>query len=100
MTDTFKNKVFKDSFLKYFERDANGDFKFGYRAEMEVLCSKEIKLCGIIGPCVSARRKGPSVSETEIGEGKTNLWILGGIDHARTFALYFDIPGVNPVHSE
>lgn len=100
MTDTFKNKVFKDSFLKYFERDTNGDFKFGYRAEMEVLCSKDLKLCGIIGPCVSAKRKTPTASETEIGEGKTNLWFLGGIDHARTFALYLDVPSASPLPAE
>lgn len=67
---------------------------------MEILCSKDLKICGIIGPCVSAKRKTPLASETEIGEGKTNLWILGGIDHSRTFAVYFDVPSATPLPAE
>ena len=34
--------------------------------------SKELKISGAIGPCVSLKKKGPMVSEIEIGQSLTN----------------------------
>lgn len=44
MSDSFSMHVFKDSFRKIFEVDANGYLQHAYNAKMEVLCSKEVKV--------------------------------------------------------
>jgi len=36
-------------------------------AKMELFCSRDLKLCGAIGPCNSLKKTGPIVSEVEIG---------------------------------
>ena len=49
MTDSFGNPVFKESFKKFFEVDANGELKMGFLAQIKQLCSKEVKINGAIG---------------------------------------------------
>jgi protein transport protein SEC23 len=49
MTDSFGNPVFKESFKKFFDVDANNDLKMGFLATTKLLCSKEFKISGIIG---------------------------------------------------
>ena len=42
----------------------------------------EFKVCGAIGNCNSLGKKSGNVAETEIGQGNTNAWSMGGIDEA------------------
>ncbi|CAB4036338.1 transport Sec23A-like, partial [Paramuricea clavata] len=53
--------------------------------------SKELNVSGCIGPCISVDRKGPNVSETEIGVGGTSAWKLCGFDSATTLAVFLEI---------
>ncbi len=46
---------------------------------------------GAIGPCTSLKKANACVAETEMGEGGTYAWSLGGIDPSTTLALYFEI---------
>ena len=55
MTDSFGNPVFKESFKKFFEVDANGELKMGFLAQLKHLCSKEIKINGAIGQVTSLK---------------------------------------------
>jgi protein transport protein SEC23 len=41
-----------------------------FNATLEIKCSRELKISGSIGPCVSANKKDQSISEIEIGIGK------------------------------
>ena len=50
-------------------QDAKGEFKMAFNATLEIKCSRELKLSGSIGPCVSANKKDQSISEIEIGIG-------------------------------
>ena len=70
-----------------------------FGATMEVLTSKEFKVSGAIGPVTSLHKKGPNVSDLEVGRGGTNAWSLGGVDPSTTVAIYFDIvnPGTSPL---
>lgn len=45
MSDSFSMNVFKDSFRKIFEADSTGYLQHAYNAKLEVLCSKEFKVC-------------------------------------------------------
>jgi protein transport protein SEC23 len=49
MTDSFGNPVFKESFKKFFEVDANGELKMGFLSKTTITCSKEVKVAGAIG---------------------------------------------------
>lgn len=98
MGDSFGQSVFKESFKRAFSRhppdapecDA-GHLTSGFAATLEVLTSREFKVCGAIGPCSSLKRKSPSVAETEIGEGGSYAWSMGGITQGTTIALYFEV---------
>jgi protein transport protein SEC23 len=91
MTDSFGNPVFKESFKKFFEVDAIGELKMGFLAQLKQLCSKEIKINGAIGQVTSIKQKNAYVSDTEIGNGGTNQWYIGGIDKNKSIAFYYDI---------
>jgi protein transport protein SEC23 len=46
-----------------------------------------------LSPCLQA----PNVAETEIGQGGTNAWSMGGIDPTTTIAVYFEV--TNPANN-
>uniref|UniRef100_A0A8C8I3W1 Protein transport protein SEC23 n=1 Tax=Oncorhynchus tshawytscha TaxID=74940 RepID=A0A8C8I3W1_ONCTS len=74
-----------------FTKDVAGAFKMAFAGTLEIKTSREIKISGAIGPCVSLNAKGPCVSENEIGTGGTSQWKICGLDHNTTLALYFEV---------
>lgn len=50
-----------------------------------------MKINGAVGGLTSFGRKGPAVSETEIGEGGTTQWQVGSLDKNTTIAFFFDV---------
>lgn len=102
LADKFNQSVFRESlrrvFTKSTQASAEGQaapLQMGFGANIEVICSREIKLSGAIGPCASMKKSGPTVSETEIGVGGTSQWYMGGIDSATTMSFFFDITNTN-----
>eukprot|EP00301_Raphidiophrys_heterophryoidea_P013524 c20965_g1_i1.p1 GENE.c20965_g1_i1~~c20965_g1_i1.p1 ORF type:complete len:756 (-),score=160.48 c20965_g1_i1:356-2623(-) len=97
MTDSFKTDVFKESLKKMFTREkdqAGKDTPFlrmAFAASLRVLVSREVKICGAIGPCTTTQKAHPSVSETEIGQGGTCEWLIGAADAQTSVAIYFEI---------
>jgi len=103
--DSFTQSVFKESLRRCFRRYGGdsagpnaGQLVMGFSATLEVLTSREFKVAGAIGPCAALKpgaggTKGSKayVSETEIGQGGTNAWTLGGIDPSTTVAVYFEV---------
>ena len=59
--------------------------------------SKELKIQGCIGSCISLGSKSPSVSESELGIGGTCQWKMCGLYPTSTYAFYFEV--VNQVES-
>ena len=103
--DSFGQSVFKESLRRVFRTydmdvpEDGGKMQMAFGATLEVLTSREFKVSGAIGPVTSLGKKGPNVSDLEVGRGGTNAWSLGGIDPGTTIAIYFDItnPGVSLV---
>uniref|UniRef100_G3NJI4 Protein transport protein SEC23 n=1 Tax=Gasterosteus aculeatus aculeatus TaxID=481459 RepID=G3NJI4_GASAC len=91
MADSFNTSLFKQTFQRVFTKDVQGSFKMAFAATLEVKTSREIKVSGAIGPCVSLSAKGPCVSENEIGTGGTCQWKICGLDPSTTLALYFEV---------
>ena len=64
---------------------------FSYDQQIFLQTSREIKVNGVIGPCVSLNVKGPCVSENEIGLGSTCQWKATGIYPSATYAVYLEV---------
>lgn len=93
LTDSFTSSMFKQSFARVFEKDANESLLMGFNASLEVLTTKELKVTGLIGHAVSMNKKSASVGETECGIGNTCSWKMCGIDPSASYGVYFEIAG-------
>uniref|UniRef100_A0A7M4E743 Protein transport protein SEC23 n=1 Tax=Crocodylus porosus TaxID=8502 RepID=A0A7M4E743_CROPO len=91
MGDSFNTSLFKQTFQRVFTKDMQGHFKMGFGGTLEIKTSREVKISGAIGPCVSLNSKGPCVSENEIGTGGTCQWKICGLNPTTTLALYFEV---------
>ncbi|KAM8843245.1 protein transport protein Sec23B isoform 1-T2 [Synchiropus picturatus] len=91
MGDSFNTSLFKQTFQRVFSKDYNGDFRMAFGGVLEVKTSRELKVCGSIGPCVSLNSKGPSVSENELGVGGTNQWKVCSLNPSTTLGIYFEV---------
>lgn len=91
LTDSFTSSMFKQSFVRVFEKDADDNLLMGFNASLEVLTTKELKVTGLIGHAVSMNKKSTSVGETECGIGNTCSWKMCGIDPNASYGIYFEI---------
>jgi protein transport protein SEC23 len=71
----------------------------GFAAEVSVITTPEFKVMGAIGMCSSLKQKNSSVSDSEIGEGGSCAWRMGGITPESTLAMFFEIanPHTSPI---
>ncbi|TGZ83217.1 hypothetical protein EX30DRAFT_317252 [Ascodesmis nigricans] len=90
LTDSFTSSMFRQSFVKIFDKDGDDNLLMGFNASLEVLTTKELKVTGLIGHAVSLNKKSVSVGETEVGIGNTCSWKMCGITPSSSFATYFE----------
>lgn len=94
MGDSFNSSLFKQTFQRVFGRfgpDQKGPLKMAFNATVEVKCSRELKIEGGIGSCVSLNNKNGNVSDTEVGMGHTCQWKLCTLTPNTTMAFFFEI---------
>jgi protein transport protein SEC23 len=91
LTDSFTSSMFKQSFIRIFDKDGDDNLLMGFNAVLEVLTTKELKVTGLIGHAVSLNKKSTSVGETECGIGNTCSWKMCGIDPKASYGVYFEI---------
>uniref|UniRef100_A0A7N6AMN0 Protein transport protein SEC23 n=1 Tax=Anabas testudineus TaxID=64144 RepID=A0A7N6AMN0_ANATE len=91
MGDSFNTSLFKQTFQRVFSKDYNGDFRMAFGGVLEVKTSRELKVCGAIGPCVSLHSKGSCVSENEMGIGGTSQWKVCSLSPSTTLGIYFEV---------
>lgn len=91
LTDSFTSSMFRQSFVKIFDKDENDNLLMGFGASLEVLTTKELKVTGLIGHATSLNKKSTSVGETEVGLGNTCSWKMCGITPTTSVATYFEI---------
>ncbi|OMJ09422.1 Protein transport protein SEC23 [Smittium culicis] len=91
LADSFNTAIFKQSFMKLFDKDENEHLKTGFNATFEVQTTKDLKVCGLIGPAISMEKKGAIVSDTEIGVGNTTSWRMCLLTPRTTAAVYFEV---------
>ncbi|THY31857.1 hypothetical protein D6C80_03740 [Aureobasidium pullulans] len=93
LTDSFTSSMYKQSFARIFDKDANDNLLMGFNASLEVLTTKELKVTGLIGHAVSMNKKSANVGETECGIGNTCSWKMCGINPNSSYGIYFEIAG-------
>uniref|UniRef100_A0A8C7ZMR4 Protein transport protein SEC23 n=1 Tax=Oryzias sinensis TaxID=183150 RepID=A0A8C7ZMR4_9TELE len=91
MGDSFNTSLFTQTFQGVFSKDHNGDFRMAFGGVLEIKTSRELKVCGAIGPCVSLNSKGPYVSENEMGIGGTNQWKMCSLTPSSTLGIYLEV---------
>ncbi|GKT48826.1 protein transport protein SEC23 [Colletotrichum spaethianum] len=91
LTDSFTSSMFRQSFIRVFEKDGDDNLLMGFNATLEVLTTKELKVTGLIGHAISLNKKSTSVGETECGIGNTCSWKMCGIDPNASYGVYFEI---------
>ena len=97
MGDSFNSTLFKQTYARVFMRnDSTDTLRMAFNATLEVKTSREIKVAGAIGPCVSLGVKSSSVADTEMGVGGTCQWKFCGINPSTTVGVFFEI--VNQVN--
>lgn len=57
MGDSFNTSLFKQTFQRVFAKDMRGEFNMAFNCTFEVKAPSQLKISGIIGPCISAGRK-------------------------------------------
>ncbi|RWR74634.1 zinc finger protein [Cinnamomum micranthum f. kanehirae] len=90
LAESFGHLVFRDSFKRIFE-DGEQSLGLSFNGTLDIFCSKDIKIQGIIGPCTSLEKKGPSCADTVIGQGNTTSWKMCGLDKSTCLTVFFDI---------
>uniref|UniRef100_A0A0D3H7R9 Protein transport protein SEC23 n=1 Tax=Oryza barthii TaxID=65489 RepID=A0A0D3H7R9_9ORYZ len=90
LVESFGHSVFKDSLLRIFQSSDN-DLGLSFNGILEINCSKDVKIQGIIGPCASLEKKSPLSSDTVIGQGNTSAWKMCGLDKKTSLCLVYDI---------
>ena len=91
MGDSFDSSLFKTSFQRVFTKDDKNQLKMAFNAIVEAKTSRELKVSGAIGSCVSMNVRNQHVSDTEIGIGNTAQWKFCSLNPNQTTAFYFDI---------
>ena len=91
MGDSFDSSLFKASFQRVFTKDSAQNLKMAFNAILEIKTSRELKISGAIGSCISMGVRNQYVSDTEIGTGGTAQWKFCSMTPDTTCAFYFDI---------
>ncbi|XP_062014972.1 protein transport protein SEC23 G [Rosa rugosa] len=89
--ESFESNQFRKCLRHIFTRDEEGYLKMYFDATIEIVTTKDVKICGALGPCVSLRKVNNLVSSTEIGEGGTYIWKLGSITNKTCIAFFFEV---------
>ncbi|MQL83618.1 hypothetical protein Taro_016111, partial [Colocasia esculenta] len=90
LAESFGHPVFKDSFKRIFD-DGEQSLGLSFNGALDIICSKDIKIQGIIGPCTSLEKNGSSCADAVIGQGNTTSWKLCGLDKSTCLTVFFDI---------
>lgn len=89
MGDSFDSNLFKTSFQRIFSKDKKGNLKMAFNAILDIKTSRELKVSGAIGSCISLNKKTSYVADKRDGLGGTSEWKFCSLTPSSTTALYF-----------
>ncbi|CAI9285113.1 unnamed protein product [Lactuca saligna] len=80
LSESFESDQFKKCLRHIFSRDEDGFLTMCFDVTIEIITTKDVKVSGAIGPCVSTRKQNGS-----------NIWKLGTITDKTCIAFLFEI---------
>ncbi|GAV69596.1 Gelsolin domain-containing protein/zf-Sec23_Sec24 domain-containing protein/Sec23_trunk domain-containing protein/Sec23_helical domain-containing protein/Sec23_BS domain-containing protein [Cephalotus follicularis] len=89
--ESFDSNQFRKCLRQIFSRDEEGNINMYFDATIEVVTTKDVEICGALGPCVSLRKMNSLVSDNEIGDGGTYIWKLGTLTNKTCIAFFFQV---------
>lgn len=89
--ESFESNQFKKCLRHIFSWDEDGILNMYFDATIELVTTKDVKICGALGPCVSLRKTNSSVSDNEIGEGGTYVWKLNTLSSKTCISFFFQV---------
>ncbi|KAI3469684.1 hypothetical protein Pfo_026347 [Paulownia fortunei] len=89
--ESFESEQFRKCLRHMFDHDDDGNLKMFFDATIEIVTTKDVKICGALGPCISVQKKNDSVSDKVIGEGGTHIWKLGTLTSKTCIAFFFEV---------
>lgn len=99
MSDSFNTAIFKQSFIKFFnkQQEENSEYlDMAFNATLECRTTLDLQIQGLVGNATKLpyrkdnRYIEPIISKVSIGEGNTNTWKLCNTNPQSTYAIYFD----------
>ncbi|KAG1889016.1 uncharacterized protein F5891DRAFT_1074407, partial [Suillus fuscotomentosus] len=91
LSDSFATSIFKQSFLRMFNKDDQDFLQMGFNMTFDVQTTKELKVSGLIGHAISTGKKSACVGKIEIGIGQTSAWRINSITPRTSAAIYFEV---------
>ena len=93
ISDAFNTPIFKKTLAKMFASAENGDYPehLAFSGTLNVKCSRDIKVRGLIGPASVIVNKSNYVSDQPIGLGGTSSWRMCTLDDQTTLATYYEV---------
>ncbi|XP_055333870.1 protein transport protein Sec23A-like [Paramacrobiotus metropolitanus] len=104
--DNFNSQLFSQNMQVLFNPDQHGDLPVALNASVEVKASKNVKICGCLGPAVpQANVRSSSVSDNNfMGTGGTSEWRCCCLLNNTTLCFVFETSGqetmVNPQENQ
>lgn len=90
--ESFDSDEFRKCLRDIFARDNEGNLRMFFDATIEVITTRDIKICGALGPCVSLGKSNSLVSENLIiGQGRTHVWKLNTLTTKTCIAFFFRV---------
>ncbi|KAK2647167.1 hypothetical protein Ddye_022362 [Dipteronia dyeriana] len=89
--ETFESDQFRKCMRHIFSHDEEGNLKMYFDATIELVTTRDVKICGALGPCVSLQKKNNIVSDNETGEGGTYMWKLNTLTNKTCIAFFFQV---------
>lgn len=91
LAESFESDQFRKCLRHSFKHDGEDYLRMNFDATIEIVTTKDVKISGALGPCVSLRKKNGSVSETEVGQGGTYIWKLNTLTDRTCIAFFFQV---------
>ncbi|KDP40275.1 hypothetical protein JCGZ_02273 [Jatropha curcas] len=96
--ELFESDQFRKCLRHIFSRGEDGSLKMYFDATIEVITTRDVKICGALGPCVSLHKKNDLVSDRETGQGGTYAWKLGTLTNKTCIAFFFEVGDEQKAH--
>jgi protein transport protein SEC23 len=91
MHEEFNSQIFFDNFKNYFALNDYGELKVASGATIEMFVTNPLLIKGAFGPIHSDLNKHKMASKSKLGEGETNSWFVGGLDHNLSLTFFLDV---------